>query len=135
MSFQPVATLTTPNRPILRPLAAAWECDLSDNSLRWENGVYDLFGIARGERIDRRDTVAMYDEESRALLDRLRTDAIATRGSFTFEARIRRPDGEWRRMLVCADTWCSNGRVTHLYGSKRDITDGSMTGRSGPIEG
>jgi PAS domain S-box-containing protein len=103
-------------------LAAAWQCDLSDSSLRWSRGVYDLFGITPGAKVDRRETVLMYDEESRALLERLRSAAIAERGSFTFEARIQRPDGEWRDMLVSADTWCSNGRVTHLYGTKRDVT-------------
>ena len=107
---------------VVSPLAAAWQCDLSDDSLRWTRGVFDLFGIPAGTRLDRRDTVAMYTEESRELLERLRSDAIANRGSFTFEAQIRRLDGELRWMRVTADVACSNGRATHLYGQKQDIT-------------
>ncbi|MEZ0243465.1 MAG: PAS domain-containing protein [Sphingomonas sp.] len=104
-------------------LAAAWRCDLSDDSLTWTPGVFDLFGIARGTPVDRRDIVAMYDEESRELLDRLRAEAIANCGSFTFEARIKRLDGAMRWMRVTADVAASDGKATHLYGLKQDITD------------
>ncbi|NML06379.1 PAS domain-containing protein [Sphingomonas sp. G-3-2-10] len=103
-------------------LPAAWRCDLADDSLTWSAGVFELFGIPQGARIDRRETVAMYCEESRELLHRLRSEAIATCGSFTFEARIRRPDGESRWMRVTADVVARGGRATHLYGMKQDIT-------------
>jgi PAS domain S-box-containing protein len=104
------------------PLPARWECDLADDSLRWSPGIYDLFGIPRGTRLDRRDIVAMYVEESRVLLDRLRTEAIAECGSFTFEAQIRRRDGELRWMRVSADIIGRDGRAMRLYGLKQDIT-------------
>ena len=103
-------------------LAAAWRCDLADESLTWTAGVFDLFGIPQGTKIDRREIVEMYAEESRELLDRLRTEAIASCGSFTFEARICRLDGEMRWMRVTADVACQDGRATHLYGMKQDIT-------------
>ncbi|HET9509982.1 MAG TPA: PAS domain-containing protein [Sphingomonas sp.] len=109
--------------PILPALPARWWCDLSDDSLRWDGGVFDLFGIAPGTRLDRRAVVEMYVDHSRAMLNRLRSAAIERRGSFTFEARIKRVDGEMRWMRVSADTLTSNGRVTHLYGTKRDISD------------
>lgn len=102
---------------------AAWQCDLTDNSLKWSAGVYALFGLDPAESPDRDRVVAMYSDESRAELDRLRTNAVARGESFTFEADIRRPTGEWRRMRVTADVVMTNGRPTHLYGSKQDITD------------
>jgi PAS domain S-box-containing protein len=104
-------------------LAASWRCDLSDDSLTWTAGVFDLFGIPQGTKVDRREIVEMYAEESRELLDRLRTEAIATCGSFTFEARIHRRDGAMRWMRVTADVAATGGRATHLYGLKQDITD------------
>ncbi|MDF7774633.1 diguanylate cyclase [Sphingomonas sp. AOB5] len=103
-------------------LASAWRCDLSDESLTWSAGVFDLFGIPQGAKVDRREAVAMYCEESRGLLGRLRSHAIATCGSFTFEAQIRRLNGELRWMRVTADVALSNGRARHLYGTKQDIT-------------
>lgn len=103
-------------------LPAAWECDLADDSLRWAPGVFDLFGLERGASIRRDAVVRQYTDESRALLDHLRSHAIATCGSFTFEAEIRRPDGTPRWMRIVADVVAREGRATHLYGSKQDIT-------------
>lgn len=107
----------------LAALPAAWRCDLSDDSLSWAPGVFDIFGIAPGTPIERADVVEMYTDESREMLERLRADAIANGGSFTFEAQIQRPDGALRWMRVTADVAFSNGRATHLYGMKQDITD------------
>lgn len=103
-------------------LPGRWQCDLSDNSLRWSPEIFDLFGLPRGAPIDRRETVSMYEEESRELMERLRARAIAELGSFTIEARIRRADGERRWMRLSADVVVRGGRATHLYGSKHDIT-------------
>ncbi|MBC9033640.1 PAS domain-containing protein [Sphingomonas sp. JC676] len=104
------------------PLAASWECDLANDGLRWAPGVFELFGLPLGARLDRREIVEMYVGESRVLLDRLRADAIATCGSFTFDAQIRRIDGELRWMRLTADVLAQNGRAVRLYGTKQDIT-------------
>jgi PAS domain-containing protein len=103
-------------------LPAAWECDLADDSLRWSPGVFDLFGLPRGASVRRSDVVRQYTPESRAELDRLRSHAIATCGSFTFEAEIIRPDGTPCWIRIMADVVMQGGRATHLYGSKQDIT-------------
>lgn len=107
----------------LIPLPAAWECDLATNGLRWSPGVYDLFGIPRGARVTRDEAVAMYTPESAALLEKVRSKAIAERGSFTIEVTIRRRDGELRRMRLTADVECAGGTPVRLYGTKQDVTD------------
>ncbi|MBO9711315.1 MAG: PAS domain-containing protein [Sphingomonas sp.] len=112
-------------------LPAAFQCDLADDALTWAFGVYDIFGIPRGERVDRREVVEMYTQESRELLDRLRSEAIASCGSFTFEAQIRRTDGALRWMRVSADVASMNGRATVLYGVKQDITAEVARGADG----
>lgn len=109
--------------PAVLPLPAFWQCDLADDRLTWSPGVYTLFGIAPQTPLDRRAIVSIYDTDSRAMLERLRANAIAHAESFTFEARIRRPSGEWRRMRVSADVVLRDGRPIQLYGSKQDITD------------
>lgn len=110
------------------PLQASWQCDLRDDSLTWSEGVYDLFGLPRGSAVERADIVAMYSPESGAELTRLRSAAIRELGSFTFEAQIRRADGEIRWMRVTADVVCEGGVARYLYGSKVDVTD-EMTAR------
>lgn len=104
------------------PLPAAFRCDLRDNSLIWAPGVFDLFGYARGTAPDRREVVELYTGESRELLERLRSEAIATAGSFTFEADIVRLDGTPRRIRITADTQKVAGKTRWLYGLKQDIT-------------
>lgn len=100
----------------------AFECDLDDENLRWTDGVFALFGIERDVMLDRRDIVTLYDEESRETLHRLRSHAIATRGSFQMEARIVRPDGEARWLRIHAAVRCEAGRAIQLYGMKQDIS-------------
>lgn len=113
----------TPGTPRLMPIQTRWECDLTDNSLCWSDGVYELFGLERGSPVVREEIVAMYSPESRAELARLREAAIATCGSFTFEAQIRRSDGEMRWIRVTADVVAEDGVARYLYGTKLDVTD------------
>jgi PAS domain-containing protein len=107
----------------LQPLPAAWQCDLRNDSLTWSDGVYDLFGLPRGSPPDRVLTVTMYLPESQAELERLRSAAIAEKGSFTFEAQIRRADGDLRWIRITADVVCEDGEARYLYGSKLDVTE------------
>lgn len=109
----------------------AWSCDLSDSSLLWTKGTYDLFGLSAGTRIDRREIIAMYAEESRETVERLRTQAIADagtggdprRGRFSIDAEIVRTDGVRRWMRLTGDVVVEGGRARRLYGVKQDITD------------
>ena len=107
----------------LPPIQARWQCDLSDDSLSWTDGVYDLFGLERGIPVTREAILALYSAESREELRRLRAAAIAECGSFTFEAKIRRPDGALRWMRVTADVEVENGVARYLYGTKIDVTE------------
>jgi diguanylate cyclase (GGDEF)-like protein/PAS domain S-box-containing protein len=101
----------------------AWSCDLRSDGLAWTDGVFDLFGLPRDAQVERRDIVRMYSEEAREILERRRSRAIATRGGFTLDADIVRPDGEVRWMRITAATQVSNGRSLTLYGMKQDITE------------
>src|SRR6476646_3372011 len=70
--------------------AGAWECDLNTNVLTWTDGVFDLFGLPRGARIDREDALALYGDESRLEMERLRAHAIERQQGFSMDARILR---------------------------------------------
>jgi diguanylate cyclase (GGDEF)-like protein/PAS domain S-box-containing protein len=101
----------------------AWSCDLRTDGLAWTRGVFDLFGLPRDAQVERRDIVEMYSEDAREVLERRRSRAIATRGGFTLDASIVRPDGAVRWMRITAATQVSNGRSVALYGMKQDITE------------
>lgn len=98
--------------------AGCWECDLSDNSLIWSGGVYDIFGLPRGAQLTRDEAVALYSEESRAKLEQLRAHAIRHRRGFTLDAEIRPAVGPRRWMrLICAPV-CDGDRPVRLHGLK-----------------
>jgi diguanylate cyclase (GGDEF)-like protein/PAS domain S-box-containing protein len=102
--------------------AGAWECDLNTNVLTWTDGVFDIFGLPRGAPIRREDTLELYSEDSRSEMEYLRAEAIKRQQSFTMDAKILRPDGDQRWMRLTAAIMCRNGRFTHLYGMKQDVT-------------
>lgn len=102
--------------------AGAWEFDLNTNELIWTDAVFDVFGLPPSTTIHREDAVALYSEESRAEMERLRAEAIARHQSFTMDAKIFWPDGTQRWMRLTTGVRSREGRSTHLYGLQQDVT-------------
>jgi len=98
--------------------AGVWECDLSDNSLIWSGGVYDIFGLPRGSKVSRDQAVAMYCEDSRVTMERLRAHAIKHRRGFTIDVRIRPAVGDDRWMRLIAAPVCDGDQAVRLHGLK-----------------
>lgn len=107
-----------------RPIETAgrWECDLRDNRLTWTPEVYALFGLPADTPPARADVLPLYEEGSRALMERLRAYAIRHRRGFTLDAEIRPADGGRRWMRLVAAPVIEEGRVVRLLGLKQDIT-------------
>ena len=98
--------------------AGCWECDLTDNSLLWSGGVYDIFGLPRGIQTTREETIRLYSEASRAVMERLRAYAIKHKRGFTLDAEIRAATGELRWMRLIAVPHCDGDRAVRLHGLK-----------------
>jgi PAS domain-containing protein len=98
-----------------------WQCDLADNALSWSDAVFDIFGLPRGARLTRDETVALYCEGSRAALERLRAYAIQHKRGFTLDAEIRPGQGGPRWMRLIAAPVLDGGQVVRLHGLKRII--------------
>ena len=98
--------------------AGCWECDLSDNSLIWSGGVYDIFGLPRGAQISREQSLALYCEDSRARMERLRAYSIRHRRGFALDVQIRAAIGETRWIRLIAAPSCERDRVVRLHGLK-----------------
>lgn len=95
-----------------------WECDLSDNSLTWSGGVYDIFGLPRKKEITREESVAYYCEESRAKMERLRAHSIKHGRGFTLDIEIRSAIGENRWVRLVAAPVRIADRTVRLQGLK-----------------
>lgn len=99
-----------------------WDCDLADQSLRWTAGVYDLFGIPRGERVERPLAVSIYTERSRFVMEQLRAHALRFRRGFTVDVELRQPSGDTRWMRLSAVPILRNDKPVRLRGLKQDVT-------------
>lgn len=98
--------------------AGLWECDLSDQSLTWSGGVYDIFGLPRGSKVARSEVVKFYSEHSRQAMERLRLHGIKHRRGFTIDVEIDPATGGSRWMRLIAAPVCEGERVTRLHGLK-----------------
>lgn len=99
-----------------------WDCDLSDNSLSWTDGVFDLFGLPRGAALARDEIAALYAEPSRSAMERLRAHSIRHRRGFTLDAEIRPVTGPSRWMRLIAAPVCVGRQVVRLHGIKQDVS-------------
>src|SRR5689334_18121241 len=88
-----------------------WECDLATEALTWTDGVYDLFELPRGSPIERAEIVALYDEESRREMERLRAQTIAEGSSFSLDIHIYTAKGNERWLRLTADVEREDGRA------------------------
>ena len=98
--------------------AGCWECDLSDQSLTWSGGVYDIFGLPRGVRVTRDEALNFYGESSRTKMDRLRSSAIRFKQGFTIDVEIQPAVGGKRWMRLVGVPVCEGDRVARLHGVK-----------------
>ena len=104
-----------------------WECDLATEILTWTDGVYDLFELPRGSPVTREQVLALYDEESRVEMERLRAEAIETGGSFSLDIRVRTARGNprWLRLTIDVEQ-DDDGRSVRIFGTKQDITEARL---------
>lgn len=100
-----------------------WECDLSDESLTWTAGVYDIFEIPRGMAVDRETSLRHYTEASRAVMAAARARAIEDCSNFSVEAEIITAQGRQRWMRITGTVEARDGKAVRIYGMKQDITE------------
>lgn len=102
--------------------AGLWECNLTDNSLIWSGGVYDLFGLERGDVVTREQALSHYVEESRARLERLRGHALQHKCGFTIDVTIRAAAvGELRHVRLIGAPVYSGNVAVGVHGLKLAI--------------
>lgn len=99
--------------------AGWWECELADNSLTWTAGIFEILGVPQGAVLTRDEAVALYCEESRAAMERLRNYSITNQQSFVLDARIKPASGgpeRWMRLIGAPVI--EDGKPVRLHGLK-----------------
>ncbi len=98
-----------------------WSCDLRTEILTWTDGVYDLFGLARGSKLRRSDALDVYQSQSRSELEQRRAAAIRSGAGFSLDCQLKMGGkSRWMRLRVGVEH--DQGRPIRIFGSKQDIT-------------
>ena len=103
----------------------SWQVDLEADVIEWSDEAYRIFGLRPKEaEITFSQFLEFVFPEDRARVSGTRAKAIAERGHFDFEYRIRRRDGETRVLhshaVVVVDR---EGSPVRMVGAVQDITE------------
>ncbi len=101
-----------------------WRVELETNELYWSSGVYAIHGVSPDTYEPTVQTaIEAYIPEDRELVKNCIERAIEHAEGYTFECRIRRPDGDIRIIASQGEVETDkNGKVTAMYGVVHDIT-------------
>ena len=100
-----------------------WQYNISDDSVIWTNGVYDLFEIPRNTPVTRESTLKLYTEASRIEMEAARAAAIATCSDFALDCEIVTSSGKHRWMRLTGAVESRDGVAYRIFGMKQDITE------------
>ncbi|GJE60899.1 Sensor histidine kinase RcsC [Methylobacterium trifolii] len=102
-----------------------WRIDLGDGQPVWSDGLYEITGRDPGTPPPHLSVFdQIYHPDDRERLSVVVGEAIARAESFAFEARVLRPDGALRNVIVrgtCETD--SGGRTSGLFGVLIDVTE------------
>ena len=104
-----------------------WQVVLDTQELYWSEVVYRIHGHPMDEPISVESAIEFYEEEYRETVNEALVQATETGAPFQFEADIRRPDGEIRRVRSVGELVELEGESDRLLGIFADITEEHQT--------
>lgn len=115
-----------------------WEWDADVDEVRWLNDrPYEIFGI---ERDSKPVSAARFIQEflTQADAESFRQklqDALRTGASFSFQGRVRRPDGQWRWIELSGRRESLPHEASRILGAVSDITKSVLTSEANAVFG
>ncbi len=102
-----------------------WQLTVAENQLLWSDEIYRIHGLWREHYKPRIETaLAAFHPVDGKRVGVLMREALATQGHFEVAARLRRPDGEIRHVIMRgAAALDSGGHVESLNGVMVDVTE------------
>ena len=102
-----------------------WSVTLADGQVTWSPGLYRITGLEPGNPPPAMGELAsFYHPDDRARVQAVVADAVASGGSFAYEARILRRDATVRDVVVRGVSQSdTDGAVTGLVGVLIDVTE------------
>jgi PAS domain S-box-containing protein len=103
----------------------SWECDIPSNKITWSDENYRIHGVEPGKfEPNYESAMQLVHPQDRDAWEKLLRRAIKEGGTFTFEQRIRRPDGTERIVHKRGDVVIGpDGRTKRIVGTTQDMTE------------
>jgi diguanylate cyclase (GGDEF)-like protein/PAS domain S-box-containing protein len=101
----------------------SWRVDLIKDKLYWSDQVYAIHGLERDAKIDVENAINFYEPEDRQVVRDALAKTLDTGEGFTFDAKIRRPDGELRWIRSIGERIDVDGRPEAVAGIFLDCTE------------
>ncbi|MFK7838803.1 MAG: PAS domain-containing protein [Bdellovibrionales bacterium] len=101
-----------------------WRWNVKDESLFWSKGIYKIHGLDFQDHTPSIEAALdAYVPEDREIVEKALAHAIENKTEFTIEARIQRPNGSLRNVIVHGECECNekNGLIA-VFGILQDIT-------------
>lgn len=102
-----------------------WEWDLNHDVVRWESGMYKLFGVTEGQFVPSFEAyLRCVHVDDRERVKQTVENVLLTAGEFTFDFRALWTDGTIRYMECKGELYCDEqGKPLRMSGACFDITD------------
>ena len=105
-----------------------WHWQVAEDIMSWSVQVYNIAGLEPQNSVSTLETaVAMHHEDDRTLVRDVVSGAVSSQQPFEYDARVVRPDGEIRNIIVKGQPECADGQVVALFGVVADVTDAFAT--------
>ncbi|MEM6856601.1 MAG: EAL domain-containing protein [Pseudomonadota bacterium] len=101
----------------------SWRVDLSTNELHWSDQVFAIHGVALGTPVDVDTAVQFYEPADRPVVEQTLKKVKETGEPFSFEATIKRQDGELRRIRARGERIEIDGVAESVAGVFMDCTE------------
>lgn len=106
-----------------------WRVSLPENQLFWSDGLYRIHGLGSDRfRPSVASALCLLLEEDRAAARKTVEHTVATGSNFKFAARVGRPDGEIRHVLIRGYLERDEaGAAIGVFGVMLDVTEQKLT--------
>lgn len=106
----------------------SWEWDIAKDKMAWSNEFYNVIGAQPGLATPSYQTlVSLVVAEDRILVERQLKKALKRKQQFSFDYRVRDPDGSVRYVHTDGQSIADkSGKIIKLFGTAQDITDAKL---------
>ncbi|MGB3469549.1 MAG: EAL domain-containing protein [Erythrobacter sp.] len=101
----------------------SWRLELASGEVQWSDQVYAVHGLSPGSELDLQNAINFYEPDDRETVQSSLNEAIESGEPFSFEATIRRTDGQLRRIRSLGERIDNDGTPEAMAGVFVDCTD------------